>query len=162
MNIKLGIIVIALLAIVLIIVEVFTQGTQVTAPFVATNKQATTTMRIPPPQPVATASDTVAEQSKHPFSLLISYVDSGFEPATAHVHVGDTVRFTNNASGDLWVASSGTAFYPRTQDGCGSSDLDSCKPLSPGQFWEFTLMKKGIWQYANNLDKSKLGTIIVQ
>ncbi len=120
-----------------------------------------TAVRIPPP-PILTASDTVAEEAKHPFSQLISYVDTGFEPVTTHVRVGQTTRFINNSTHELWVVASGATLYPRTQDGCGSSDLDSCAPLKPGEFWQFTFAKKGTWQYVNNLDKTKQGTVIVQ
>lgn len=89
------------------------------------------------------------------FQSLVSYTDGGFEPTTLTVKRGDTVRFTNNSSDDVWIAAYGTngQLYPRTKEGCGSSDLDSCAPIAPMDFWEFTFEREGEWNVANNLDK---------
>lgn len=97
------------------------------------------------------------------FAVVISYTDRGFEPETVRIAHGDTVRFTNNSSGELWVAShEGARAYPRSYDACGSSDLDSCETLPPQDFWEFTFEERGEWSVTNNLDKSKRVTVIVE
>ena len=100
----------------------------------------------------------------HGFQALISYTDQGFEPNEATIKKGDTVRFTNNASRDVWIASQGgeVQIYPRTKDGCGTSDLDSCLPFSPQDFWEFTFDTAGDWHVVNNLDKAKSGVVHVK
>jgi plastocyanin len=120
-------------------------------------------VRIPPPQPPPTPADTVAAQQGENFQLLVSYVDTGFEPQTATIKAGETVRFTNNSTEELWVASddSGAPLYPHVQNGCGASALDSCQPLDPGQYWQFTFTQKGTWSLVNNLEKSSGGTITV-
>ena len=123
-----------------------------------------TSARIPPPAPALTASEMIAAQSPKGFQLLISYVNTGFEPKTTTVHAGDTVRFTNNSTEALWVASVGTGgsqIYPGTST-CGGSAFDSCGPLQPGQYWQLTFTKKGTWKFLNNLDKSNAGVITVQ
>lgn len=96
------------------------------------------------------------------FSVLISYTDGGFESSNVTLTVGQTVRFTNNSSHDLWVASDAakSPAYPGSSD-CGSSALDSCHVLKPHDFWEFTFNKKGTWNFVNNLDKTKTGTVHV-
>lgn len=119
-------------------------------------------VRTPPPPPPMTASDTIAAQQGNVFQLLVSYTDTGFEPRTATIKAGDTVRFTNNSSGQLWVAASGDTLYPSVQNGCGSSALDSCQALTPGEFWEFTFTQAGTWEFDNNLNKSDAGTLIVR
>jgi plastocyanin len=98
------------------------------------------------------------------FSALVSYTQNGFEPRTVTIARGEAVRFTNNSAGDLWVSAGGEGvlIYPQTKAGCGSSDLDSCSPFPPQDFWEFTFEEVGSWQVVNNLDKSKRGTIIVE
>jgi plastocyanin len=103
------------------------------------------------------------ERSKG-FQYLVSYTDNGFEPSSLVMSRGESVRFTNNSSMNLWIAAdgSGVQIYPRTKEVCGSSDLDSCKPFMPQDFWEFTFEKAGTWGIVNNLDKSKNGTIIVE
>ena len=90
-------------------------------------------------------------------------MDSGFEPKDATVHQSDTVRFTNNSTRDLWIAADGSSgpVYPGVQNGCGSSALDSCRTLSPGEYWEFTFAKSGTWAFLNNLDKGDSGVVRV-
>ena len=120
-------------------------------------------VRIAPPQPAASSSVTTNALKGHTFQLLISYVDLGFEPHSAKIHAGDTVRFVNNSTRDLWVAANGITgkIYPGIQDGCGSSALDSCRSLAPGAYWEFTFTEKGTWSFVNNLDKSNEGNVSV-
>lgn len=120
-------------------------------------------VRIPPPQPPPTPADTVAAQQGQSFQLLVSYVNTGFEPQSVTIKAGETVRFTNNSTEELWVAAddSAGALYPHVQNGCGSSALDSCGPLEPGQYWQFTFTEKGTWSFTNNLDKSNGATIAV-
>ena len=113
----------------------------------------------PPPKEVV----ALLEKSKG-FEVLISYTDHGFEPATATIAVGDAVRFTNNSSQDLWVASTGSSenpLYPGTSD-CGGSTLDTCMVLEPREFWEFTFDESGTWTFQNNLDKGQTGSVLVQ
>jgi plastocyanin len=121
-------------------------------------------VRVPPSRPSPTAADTVTAQQADTFQLLVSYVNSGFEPKSAMVQAGDTVRFANNSTGKLWVAAvapgSGKR-YPGTS-ACGTSELDSCGALEPGQFWEFTFTQQGTWEFVNNFDKSKPASITVQ
>src|SRR6185312_8803915 len=59
---------------------------------------------IPPPQPPPTPSDEINAPDSHPFQHLVSYTNTGFAPSSLTITVGDTVRFTNNSTGELWVA----------------------------------------------------------
>ena len=117
-----------------------------------------------PPAPPLTASEMIAAQDPKGFQLLVSYVNTGFEPQNATIKVGDTVRFTNNSTENMWVAAIGTAanpLYPGTSN-CSASAFDSCGPLQPGYYWEFTFTQKGTWEFQNNLDKSNTATITVE
>lgn len=108
---------------------------------------------------------TQAKLEKGPvFHALASYTDRGFEPARITIKRGETVRFTNNSSEDVWIASSGetVALYPRTTSVCGSSDLDSCEPFAPQDFWQFTFGLAGEWHVVNNLDKAKGVVVTVE
>ena len=78
------------------------------------------------------------------------------------VKSGETIRFTNNSHANLWIASSSTPLYPPQENGCGSSALDSCQPIPPGGFWEFTFNVKGTWTYENTLKQSDTATIVVK
>jgi len=116
----------------------------------------TDTLQPKPPSPETLA---YLAQSKG-FQYLVSYTDRGFEPRRLTVKKGETVRFTNNSSEDLWVAAGGEKLYPRDANGCGSSALDSCRPIGQGEFWEFTFESNGTWMFNNSIDKEKAGTII--
>ena len=100
--------------------------------------------------------------ASHGFQYLISYTDQGFEPAQLALKLGETVRFTNNSSHDIWIAASGSPLYPAVVNGCGSSELDSCSPFPPQDFWEFTFGVPGNWEVVNNLDKSQSGMVHVK
>jgi plastocyanin len=129
-----------------------------------TNQPSTssaTSVAYVPPQLPPTAADMIDAQPTTGFQYLVSYTDSGFAPTTLQVHSGDTVRFTNNSHAKLWVAATGDQLYPAVQNGCGSSALDSCGPLNPGEYWQFTFTKTGTWEFYNNLDTSETGTITV-
>jgi plastocyanin len=98
------------------------------------------------------------------FTLLVSYTDRGFEPSSASIDAGETVRFTNNSSADLWVAADGTLgkIYPGTGNECGQSALDTCKTLAPGEFWQFTFNEQGTWGFHDSRNAAHTGVITVQ
>lgn len=102
----------------------------------------------------------VLEESKG-FHALVSYTERGFEPRTLSIKKGETVRFTNNSSRDVWVASSGT-LYPGGNNSCGQSAFDSCVSLHPLEFWEFTFGERGEWSFVNNLHKEAAGIVSVE
>src|SRR3989344_324196 len=127
------------------------------------------------PSPAGTPSPSVAEvppltpameavlAASNGFQYLVSYTDQGFEPPALTIKKGETIRFTNNSRGDLWIAETPASgsMYPSTGNTCGQSAFDSCTPLKPQEFWEFTFDAAGTWSYKNNADAAKTGTIKV-
>ena len=97
------------------------------------------------------------------FSELVSYTDSGFDPASTVITQGEAVRFMNNSSGKLWIRSTdaGSAEYPLSGDCEGSTAFDSCYAIPPHEFWEFTFTEPGVWDFQNTLEPSKKGSITV-
>jgi plastocyanin len=117
--------------------------------------------KTPPP---LTAEVVAQLQQSHGFQMFVSYTDRGFEPMSATIKAGDTVRFTNNSSRALWIASAPTGssgIYPGMSD-CGGTALDTCKALKPGDFWEFTFTQSGTWWYQNNLNKNDTAIVRVK
>jgi plastocyanin len=158
MNTRIGGLVLVLVALIalLVLISLFAQpGAR--APQAPTS--ASQLPSAPPPLPTAAQSAEAAQS----FEFVISYTDKGFEPLSATVQVGDTVRFTNNSSSEVWVAASSTAEDPAYpgNSGCGGSGFDSCAPIEPGQFWDFTFTQSGAWMYQNNLNKNNTGVIDV-
>lgn len=114
------------------------------------------------PIPAYSSSTEAKLAASKGFQTLVSYTDQGFEPGEVTITKGQTIRFTNNSSSDVWIAATGDTLYPRGATGCGSSALDSCAPFAPQDFWEFTFEKKGEWGIVNNLNKTKSGVVRVE
>ncbi|MCE9586282.1 hypothetical protein K8R04_03110 [Candidatus Uhrbacteria bacterium] len=97
------------------------------------------------------------------FQYLVSYNGRSFAPAVLTIKKGETVRFINNSSKNMWVAATGSSgeVYPGSGKDCGQSAFDMCKTLKHGEFWEFTFTEKGSWSYRNNADSTNTGVIIV-
>lgn len=114
------------------------------------------------PVPFFSTSTRDRLAASHGFQALASYTDQGFEPVQISIKKGETVRFTNNSSHDMWAAASGSPLYPSLVNGCGSSELDSCGPIASQDFWEFTFDTAGTWEVVDNLNKSRTVTVVVK
>jgi len=100
------------------------------------------------------------------FAALVTYTDSGFEPAVVTIKKGETVRFVDQSTGGMWVASAKHpthAVYPqKSETDCLGSSFDSCRALSAGEFWEFTFDEAGTWKYHNHVQPGHVGTVVVE
>jgi plastocyanin len=99
------------------------------------------------------------------FSALASYTEGGFEPDVLTIPLDTTVRFANNASAPLWIASRGdeaVRMYPQLPDGCGPSGIDSCRGLQSQEAWQFTFTVPGTWRVVNALREGHSMVIVVQ
>lgn len=105
---------------------------------------------IPTPQ----QSDVVPAQSG--FQYLVSFTDRGFEPKAVSIKKNETVRFTNNSSGMLWVTAGDGA-----QVSCPAGVLDSCKALARGEYWQYTFTETGAILFKNSVDGS-VGSVRVE
>lgn len=117
-----------------------------------------------PPQTIPTTAQIQQLQNSPAFQYLVSYTDKGFEPQQLTVKKGQTVRFADNSSRQLWVASIGSGgheIYPGNSS-CGGSTFDSCAAFSQGNYWEFTFTETGTWDFQNNAHSSDTGTVVVQ
>ena len=85
----------------------------------------------------------------------VTYMDSGFSPKTVTVKKGTTVKFVNQGTGGLWVAS---AVHPTHQLLPG---FDQLKSVVKGGTYEYTFEKVGTWKYHNHLNVPDTGTVVV-
>jgi plastocyanin len=127
---------------------------------VSPSQTVATDMVEPPPFTEEIAAQLAASDG---FEALVSYTDQGFEPESVTVEAGDTVRFTNNSSHDMWVAASSATgdLYPAPGT-CGQSAFDVCKAIGRGMFYEFTFEEAGSWGYQDNSNPMKTGVVIVE
>ncbi|MEA2715436.1 MAG: hypothetical protein QOG91_464 [Candidatus Parcubacteria bacterium] len=101
----------------------------------------------------ATASSSATTTAS---TVDVSYGDNGFLPATITIKNGDSVRWTNNSSSRMWVASDP---HPTHTDLPGFDELAGA---DPGQSWTYTFTVKGSHGYHNHARASNRGTVIVQ
>jgi len=119
--------------------------------------------------PVATTTDDEPGAGEDTFDALVSFTADGFSPSPVTIKKGQTVRFVNNATVDVWPASAAHPthrVYPGSDIAkCGTQQqsviFDSCRGLKAGEFWEFTFNEVGTWNYHDHLNASKFGRIIV-
>lgn len=98
--------------------------------------------------------------------VIITYTDSGFEPKSATVNSGQTVRFMNQSSRGMWIGSdqhpTHTAYPEKSASDCLGSSFDTCKSLPAGQSWSFTFTSEGSWGYHNHVQASHRGSVVVE
>lgn len=87
---------------------------------------------------------------------IVTLNDSGFSPASTEVKAGETVKFINDGSGKMWVAS---APHPTHTN---YSEFDEKAGVDNGGSYEFIFLKTGSWKYHNHLNPSQFGTIVVK
>lgn len=103
-------------------------------------------------------------------TIEVSYTTSGFNPKTVTINKGDTIKFTNQVEGNMWV---GADMHPThteyddtsLKDHCATGatpSFDSCKNISKGGSYSFTFTKVGNWNYHNHSSASHKGTVVVK
>ncbi|MBI2618146.1 hypothetical protein HYW58_01715 [Candidatus Kaiserbacteria bacterium] len=98
--------------------------------------------------------------------VVVTYTDGGFSPTPVTVKRGGVVRFVNQSSGMMWVASAihpTHSLYPeKTASDCLGSAFDQCRASGAGETWEFTFNETGTWGYHNHVQASKTGKVTVE
>lgn len=101
-----------------------------------------------------------------PEPVQVEYTDQGFAPKEISIKQGDTVKFINKSSGQMWVAS---ATHPTHTVYSGTSREKHCPDVkveafdqcSAGKEFSFTFSKAGTWNYHNHLNASQFGKVAV-
>jgi len=100
-------------------------------------------------------------------TVEVDYTDSGFTPNAILINTGDTVKFVNKSSEDMWVGSdfhpshtlySGTSLREHCPDTAGTT-FDQC---GTGNEYSFTFQKVGAWTYHNHKNSSMKGSVSVK
>ena len=104
-----------------------------------------------------------------PKTVGVLYGPDGFSPSSVTINKGDTVTFTNNGGGDMWVASAphpAHSGYDSTDRAThcaagysGAVPFDQC---SAGKSYSFMFNQAGTWAYHNHSNAGDFGKVIVQ
>lgn len=117
---------------------------------------------------------TVAEDEEDggPAFAVITLTDNGFSPSSVSVARGETVRFINDSSRGMWVASNehpthteydGTSTREHCANGANTgTSFDQCASVSKGDFWDYTFLKSGTFSFHNHVGASTTGTVVVR
>lgn len=105
-------------------------------------------------------------------TIIVSYSDAGFYPKEVNVRLGDTVRFVNQSTHDMWVAADehpthteydGTSTREHCAGGTATNGtFDQCSKAANGASYEYTFMKAGTHEYHNHSSAADTGTVTVQ
>ena len=101
---------------------------------------------------MTTTPETVPTNAK---TVDVTYTDIGFSPKNIEVSVGDSVRFVNNSSSVMWVASDS---HPTHTD---HPEFDNKTAVAKGGEYVFMFDEAGTWGYHNHLKSSDLGVVTV-
>lgn len=100
----------------------------------------------------ATSPIAAPEAGEQRVQSEVNLTDQGFSPATITVKKGETVKFTNKSSSQMWVASDP---HPTHTDYPGFDELQMADSYS------FTFDNVGTWGFHNHLNPSTKGTVVV-
>lgn len=89
-------------------------------------------------------------------SVDVTYDGKAFSPSPVTINIGNSVRFINNSTGKMWVASNP---HPIHTDLPG---FDEKAFIDPKQSWTYTFNVPGNHGYHNHANPTIMGTVIVQ
>lgn len=118
-----------------------------------------------------TNEDSAGATASPAIAATVTYTDAGFSPSTVTIKAGETVRFTNNSAGGMWVGSDdhpthteydGSSTREHCANGTATTDtFDQCTASASGTSYDYTFTKTGTWGYHNHVGSSKTGTVVV-
>lgn len=118
------------------------------------SQQPTASADVTPPSPEIVAMVQASKGSQY----RVSYTDAGFEPMSLTVRQGETVRFTNNSSHDLWISE----ISPSAPTMCNDATFNSCRALKQSEFLEHTFSTIDTLQYEDTLNPANTATIQIK
>jgi len=126
------------------------------------------TNRAAAPLNLPTESEADAGDS---FAATVVYSNEGFSPSNVNIKAGETVRFVNTSSGNMWVGADDHPTHTQydgtsTKEHCADGEetkgtFDQCQAVPAGAYWQYTFDKEGVWAYHNHVKSSFGGTVTV-
>jgi len=111
------------------------------------------------------------EEDGGPAFTVVTLTDSGFSPASVSIARGETVRFINESSRGMWVATDEHPTHTEydgtsTREHCANdvntgTSFDQCASVEKGDYWDYTFTKSGTFSFHNHVGASNTGTVVV-
>ena len=112
------------------------------------------------------------EEDGGPTFKVVTLTDNGFSPTSITIARGETIRFVNDSSRNMWVGADehpthteydGTSTREHCANGMNTgASFDQCTAVAKGAFWDYTFEKSGTFGYHNHVGASNTGTVVVQ
>lgn len=107
-----------------------------------------------------TATSTAPAAPKH----VVTYTDAGFDPKTITIAQGETVTFENLSAYGMQVfvdaiTRGATTTIPKD---CDTGVFVECAAASENGSWSYTFDTAGTYNYHNNIDPTRTGTVRVK
>lgn len=115
------------------------------------NSPATVNNEVSTPTQATTASNSGQPVA----SVSVAFTDNGFVPKSLTIKVGTTVRFTNESSGQMYVASNPHPTHTLLPG------FDELTAVDKNGFYDYQFVKVGTWGYHNHLTPQVMGTVAV-
>ena len=119
------------------------------------NKQEATPAATDTSTAPETAVETTAPTQAAETGTQILVTDTGFEPKSVTIKVGESVTWTNNTSGTVRIASDPHPLHT------GLAGFDDLSGAALGDTYTFTFTKAGTFGYHNHNSTSVKGTVTV-
>jgi len=108
--------------------------------------------------PLSSSSSSRSSLSSSKYAAktyIITYTDNGFQPSFLAVRVNDIVKFRNQSTVGMWIASNP---HPTHSD---YPELDQRASVNAGGEYTFTFKKVGVWGFHNHIKLSTQAVISV-
>lgn len=129
-----------------------------TAVFVSTSSPADLTSSV-----VSTSTATSSEGANAPKNV-VTYTDAGFDPKVITIVQGETVTFEDKSAHGMQIFSDDITHGATTTipENCDGSVFAECELAAYGASWSYTFSEPGSYNYHNNADPTRTGTVVVK
>lgn len=152
-----------------------TEQTQTTEVASSTEQNSATTTTTPstneqpvtqPTTPVATpAKSTPVQTAPLPFTATVIYTGTRFVPEEVVIIEGGTVRFANQSSEQMWIATDNHPTHDRypvkKATSCSGNAFDQCASVGTGSSWTFAFTETGTWGFHNHVRAQDSAKVVV-
>lgn len=100
-----------------------------------------------------------------PYTATVVYTGTRFVPDEVVIIEGGTIRFYNQSTEKMWIASDNHPTHDRypvkSETSCSGNSFDACASVSNGGAWTFAFTETGTWGFHNHVRAQDGGDVVV-